>query len=118
MEDNNKNGVQHATASFHGTDASGSAVNLNGHFQFAMNASGQPTAIVGTVTCWTDNEWADRLWHFVEVNAPSRPRALVIDRDMAAPPQRVSVGWGPAASGPLTVSVGRGRRRGGLSCAR
>ena len=50
-EDNNKNGVLHATLSFHGTDADGGGVNLNGHFQFAMNANGQMTATVGSITC-------------------------------------------------------------------
>lgn len=50
-EDNNKNGVTHATVSFNGTDAAGNPVSLNGHFQFGTNASGQPTAMVGSITC-------------------------------------------------------------------
>jgi hypothetical protein len=50
-EDNNQNAVQHATVHFNGTDASGNPVHLDGHFQFATNASGQPTAMVGSVTC-------------------------------------------------------------------
>jgi hypothetical protein len=43
--------VEHATASFHGTDANGNAVNLNGHFHIGTNQYGQPTATVGSVTC-------------------------------------------------------------------
>lgn len=50
-EDNNKNGVFHATVTFHGTDSSGNPANISGHFQFAMNAKGQPTAMVATVNC-------------------------------------------------------------------
>jgi hypothetical protein len=50
-EDNNKNGVEHATVTFKGTDSSGNPVNLDGHFQFAMNANGEPTATVGSITC-------------------------------------------------------------------
>jgi hypothetical protein len=50
-EDNNKNGVTHATASFHGTLADGTAVNLNGHFQVATNANGVFTVVGGGVTC-------------------------------------------------------------------
>ncbi len=51
QEDNNKNGVLHATVSFHGTETNGTAVNLNAHFQLGSNAHGQPTATVGSVTC-------------------------------------------------------------------
>lgn len=50
-EDNNKNGVQHATVHFDGTDAAGDPVSLDGHFQFALNANGQPTAMVASITC-------------------------------------------------------------------
>lgn len=50
-EDNNKNGVEHATVTFKGVDASGNPVQLKGHFQFATNANGQPTATVGSITC-------------------------------------------------------------------
>jgi hypothetical protein len=50
QEDNNQNGVMHATVSFHGTE-NGTAVNLNGHFQFATNANGQITGMVANVTC-------------------------------------------------------------------
>ncbi|HEX4864520.1 MAG TPA: hypothetical protein VFV02_10630 [Acidimicrobiales bacterium] len=50
-EDNNKNGVFHATLTFHGTDIAGNPADISGHFQFAMNANGQPTAMVGTVSC-------------------------------------------------------------------
>jgi hypothetical protein len=51
VEDNNKNGVQHATVSFQGVEADGTPVNLTGHFQFATNAQGEPTAIKGSVSC-------------------------------------------------------------------
>jgi hypothetical protein len=51
QEDNNQNSVFHATASFHGADAAGNAVNLNGHMQYATNASGQATAQVARATC-------------------------------------------------------------------
>lgn len=51
VEDNHRNGVQHATVSFHGTEANGTAVTLTGHFQFATNANGDPTAITGSVSC-------------------------------------------------------------------
>lgn len=50
-ENNNKNGVEHATVTFKGTDAAGEPANLQGHFQFATNANGQPTAILGSLTC-------------------------------------------------------------------
>ena len=50
-EDNNKNGVEHATVTFRGTDASGNPVSLQGHFQFATNANGDPTAVFGSITC-------------------------------------------------------------------
>jgi hypothetical protein len=50
-EDNNKNGVEHATLTFTGVDALGNAVSLNGHFQFATNAAGDPTATVGSLIC-------------------------------------------------------------------
>lgn len=50
-EDNNKNGVLHATVTFHGNDTSGNPADISGHFQFATNANGQPTAMVGTVNC-------------------------------------------------------------------
>lgn len=50
-ENNNQNGVEHATVTFQGTDSSGNAVSLSGHFQLATNANGQPTATVGSVTC-------------------------------------------------------------------
>ena len=51
IEANNKNGVEHATVSFQGTEADGTPVNLQGHFQFATNALGEPTAITGSVSC-------------------------------------------------------------------
>jgi hypothetical protein len=51
QEDNNQNGVDHATVSFHGADAAGNMVNVNGHVQYATNAAGQPTAQVARVTC-------------------------------------------------------------------
>lgn len=50
-EDNKQNGVQHATVHFQGTDANGNPVNLQGHFQFATNANGDPTAMVGSISC-------------------------------------------------------------------
>lgn len=50
-EDNNKNGVQHATVHFNGTDKDGHPVSLFGHFQFAINAHGDPTAMSGAITC-------------------------------------------------------------------
>lgn len=50
-EANQKNGVMHATLTFSGVDSSGNAVSLSGHFQFATNAAGQPTAIVGDLSC-------------------------------------------------------------------
>jgi hypothetical protein len=43
--------VEHATASFHGTDSSGNAVNLNAHFHIGTNQYGQPTATVEAATC-------------------------------------------------------------------
>lgn len=49
--DNNKNGVEHATLTFMGTDSSGNAVSLSGHFQFTVNANGTPTATLGSLTC-------------------------------------------------------------------
>jgi hypothetical protein len=49
--DNNKNSVHHATLTFNGTDASGNPVSMQGHFQFATNAAGDPTATVGSLTC-------------------------------------------------------------------
>lgn len=51
QEDNNKNGVTHATVSFNGVDANGTPVNLKGHFQFATNANGDVTAATGSITC-------------------------------------------------------------------
>ena len=51
FEGNQYNSVIHATASFHGTNPAGQAVNLNGHFQFATNAQGVPTAQVSSITC-------------------------------------------------------------------
>lgn len=51
QEDNQQNSVFHATVSFHGADAAGNAVNLNGHLQYATNANGQPTAQVAQATC-------------------------------------------------------------------
>lgn len=51
QEDNNKNGVTHATVSFHGASPAGTTVNLNGHIQYATNAAGQPTAQVAAATC-------------------------------------------------------------------
>jgi hypothetical protein len=51
QEGNQKNGVLHATVTFHGTDANGNPVNINGHIQYATNANGVPTAQVSTVTC-------------------------------------------------------------------
>jgi hypothetical protein len=43
--------VEHATASFHGTDSSGNTVNLNAHFHIGTNQYGQPTATVTSATC-------------------------------------------------------------------
>ena len=49
--DNNKNGVNHATLHFNGTDSSGNPVSMFGHFQFAMNAAGTPTGMVASLSC-------------------------------------------------------------------
>jgi hypothetical protein len=43
--------VEHATASFHGTDSSGNTVNLNAHFHIGTNRYGQPAATVTSATC-------------------------------------------------------------------
>jgi hypothetical protein len=51
QEDNNKNGVTHATLTFKGTDSSGNAVQMTGHFQVAFNALGVPTVVNGALTC-------------------------------------------------------------------
>lgn len=51
QEDNNKNGVIHATVSFNGVDANGTPVSLTGHFQFATNANGDITAATGSISC-------------------------------------------------------------------
>ena len=51
QEGNNQNGVMHGTVSFHGTDANGNTVNVNGHVQYATNANGQATATVANVSC-------------------------------------------------------------------
>jgi hypothetical protein len=51
QEDNNQNGVTHATVSFHGTDAAGNPVNLNGRIHYSTNANGQTTAVVDSATC-------------------------------------------------------------------
>ena len=51
QEDNNKNGVTHATVSFNGVDANGTPVSLTGHFQFATNAKGDVTVASGNISC-------------------------------------------------------------------
>lgn len=51
QEDNKQNGVMHATLSFKGVEADGTAVSLTGHFQFATNANGTPTASVINISC-------------------------------------------------------------------
>lgn len=48
---NNMNAVNHATLNFEGADSSGKPVSMHGHFQFATNAAGNPTAAVGTLAC-------------------------------------------------------------------
>lgn len=50
-EDNSQNGVFHSTLNFQGTDASGTARDLTGHFQFTIDANGQPTVSLGSLTC-------------------------------------------------------------------
>lgn len=50
-EDNNKNGVTHATVTYNGVDINGNPVSLTGHFQFATNANGDVTAETGSITC-------------------------------------------------------------------
>jgi hypothetical protein len=42
--------VEHATVSFHGTLTNGTAVNLNGHFQFALH-SGTPQVMNANISC-------------------------------------------------------------------
>jgi hypothetical protein len=51
QEANQKNGVMHATLTFHGADAGGNPVSLSGHVQYATNANGQATATVVNVSC-------------------------------------------------------------------
>lgn len=51
IEDNNRNGVQHATLTFNGTDADGNPVTMHGRFQFAMNANGVPVVTSSSITC-------------------------------------------------------------------
>lgn len=51
QSDNNQNGVQHATLTFRGSEADGTPVELQGHFQFAVNANGQPTGVTGAISC-------------------------------------------------------------------
>lgn len=51
QEDNNKNGVTHATVSFNGVDANSNPVSLTAHFQIATNASGDVTAMTGSISC-------------------------------------------------------------------
>jgi hypothetical protein len=53
QEDNHKNGVFHATVSFHGTSVADptQAVSLNAHVQFATNANGTPTAQTAAAIC-------------------------------------------------------------------
>jgi hypothetical protein len=50
-EDDKQAGVQHATVSFHGTEANGTAVNLDGHFQLVMDSVGNRKVIKGSVSC-------------------------------------------------------------------
>jgi len=50
-EDNKQNEVNHATVSFHGTNAAGQAVNLNAHVQYGSNANGDPTVSNASVNC-------------------------------------------------------------------
>jgi len=51
-EDNNKNGVFHATLSFHGTSPDGNAsLSLHAAFDVTMNANGTVTATPTSVNC-------------------------------------------------------------------
>jgi len=49
--DNNQNGVQHATLTFKGTEADGTAVGITGHFHISTNAQGEVTATPESITC-------------------------------------------------------------------
>lgn len=51
ISDNNQNGVQHATLTFKGTEADGTAVGITGHFQVATNANGDVTATPASISC-------------------------------------------------------------------
>lgn len=50
-EDNNQNGVQHATLNFKGVEADGSPVSINAHFHISTNANGELTATPLNISC-------------------------------------------------------------------
>ena len=49
--DNKQNGVQHATLTFKGVEADGTAVSISGHFHISTNANGDVTAVPENITC-------------------------------------------------------------------